>query len=338
MGITFRFLRSRPDSRSRNEPRQARRAPWRRDKGRESVRTEYFPEHAESLVQKVRGAGPFTSERKSEKVFFRSGSLNKAQSGQRRPNAWDYANFKRDSPDHTQFNFGQMAKPENGSSLLAQVSAREKSACHSDSTRKSEVLFERIDSPKTGSAEPRPSSLKNHLKFLDRKMLAAEIGFVYAHELNKLLFSLETVREVFDYLHGHSICRVTLTLGFLILRRTKARLKIRAGDIVHRRNCFGLQRFAEFLETPRYEQVFSKFKRVLRLTRLMEKALRRTRRFQFFVELYRLDKVLVAEASESEFERALALQLSQLTQSKLKAKGHPRKGLSERYRGFSGSE
>ena len=191
--------------------------------------------------------------------------------------------------------------------------------CRSDSTRDSEGVFQRVDSPQLDQAGvATPDSL---VAYLDKLSVADEAVFRYAHELNKTLFALRVARSVFDYLHGHRICRGLLTLGYLTLCKARLTLKQRLSDIAQRINCFGLQKFAVFLKSPHYERMRGKFQKTAAQARTMQKRVRATRRFDFFVRLWKLDQACVAQASIIKLNSLLNGQLTKLLKSAQQNRG-----------------
>lgn len=166
------------------------------------------------------------------------------------------------------------------------------------------------------------------MTLFDQSCLIQEVFFRYSHETNKILFWLNTVRQIFDFLFRKKICKAMLVFGCLILMKAKSRCKLLIQSLVRRENKYKLGRFCEFLESPKYEAAIAKFKLLLSHTRTMEASVRKVKRFFFFIKYYHLDEILGGSLSDSEFQKIVGSQLLGTIKERLKktsAKSRSRK-------------
>lgn len=162
------------------------------------------------------------------------------------------------------------------------------------------------------------SSLTNSkfLQLFDPENLIFEIFFRYSHEVNKILFWLNTVRQIFNYLFKNKMCKSLVVFGVLILQKAKARTKFLYKGLVRRENKYQMIRFKEFLESKKYEEILVKLKVLNNQCGAMEKQLKQSSRLSFFVKKYQLDRVMRGEIGDKEYQKVMTSQLQGLLMEK----------------------
>ena len=109
-----------------------------------------------------------------------------------------------------------------------------------------------------------------------------------------------------------------LVFACLILIKAKSRAKFMIQGLVQRENKYKVVRFAEFVESPKYEAVITKFKKALNQIRKMESSLKKVKRFYFFIKYYHLEEIFKGSISDSEFQRIISSQLLGTIKEKMK--------------------
>ena len=156
------------------------------------------------------------------------------------------------------------------------------------------------------------------MKYLDSSSSSKEIFFFYSHELNKILFCLKTVRQIFNFLHQNKICKTMLIFACSILIKAKTDAKKLFQSLIKRENKFKLPRFSEFLESGYYESILTKFKKVTNQARKMISKISDVRRFIFFIQLHKLESIFSQPRRDSEFQKIINSKLIQIIKEKLK--------------------
>lgn len=156
------------------------------------------------------------------------------------------------------------------------------------------------------------------MALFSKNLLIQEIFFRYSHEMNKVLFWLNTVRQIFDYLFQNKICKAFVVFGCFILVKAKYRCKSFVQSLVRRENKYKLTRFCEFLESSKYEATIAKFKMILGYVRTMEANIKKNKRFNFFIKYYHLEEIFSGKISESEFQKIISLQLTGIISEKIR--------------------
>ena len=169
------------------------------------------------------------------------------------------------------------------------------------------------------------------MNLFDKQSVIEEIFFRYSHEVNKIIFWLGTVRQIFNYLHQNKICKALLIFACLILERAKSRNKLLIQSLIQRENKYNLTRFPEFLESKKYELAIARLKTSLRQVRVMERSLQKIRRFHFFIKYYHLEKISKGGISNKEFQKIINSQLLGMIKEKLRKRKMNKKNHSLRY-------
>lgn len=323
---------------------------------RETVHTEYFmteekPEPSQTAFNK---RIPSTSKRKSEKLHYRTGSLHKNPFSKQSAKDRSFRLNLRGGHDHTakniKFDFEKIfqknlkqTRRNNGpkSSRTGPVSAKMiKDNCDESftiptmtdisspgnaSSAKFDALFEKKDSRVSDRTNESQISRSQIMALLDNRGLIQEVFFRYSHELNKVIFWLDTARQIFDYLHQNKICKAMLVFACLNLIKAKSRCKLLIQSLVTRENRYKLGRFAEFLESPKHEAIILKFRGALAMARKMEKTLRGIRRFFFFIKYYHLEEIFQGNITDSEYQKIISSQLLGMIKEKIKKSKRNRK-------------
>lgn len=318
---------------------------------RETVHTEYYM--TENQPETIRNPAdkriPSTSKRKSEKFHFRTGSLHKNPLSQKmsreRSFQFELHGGKTRVPlsKHVKFDFKkifykdfkqtrhankpQSTRTETASTRLGKDSCANSfsiptltdvSSPGNSSPTKFEALFEKKDSRVSERTNESQISRSQLMSLLDKRGLVQEIFFRYSHEFNKVIFWLDTARQIFDYLHQHKICKAMLVFACLNLVKAKSRCKLMIQSLVRRENKYKLARFVEFLESPKHEAIIAKFRSALGMARKMEKTLRNIRRFYFFIKYYHLEEIFQGNISDAEYQKIMSKQLLGMIREKIK--------------------
>ena len=147
------------------------------------------------------------------------------------------------------------------------------------------------------------------MKLFDHVNLVHEVFYRYSHEINKILFWMQTIKQIFDFLFESKICKAVLIFGCFLLIKAKIRIKFLYNSLVKRKNKYKMIRFDEFLESSKYEEVLVKFRNLASMVSHMEKSLAREERFLYFIKLYKLEKVLKGKINDEEYQRVMNSQL-----------------------------
>lgn len=183
-----------------------------------------------------------------------------------------------------------------------------------------EFLFEQIDSQKIDHSNESLLTTSNIMRYLDTSSISKEIFYFYSHELNKILFCLKTVRQIFNYLHQNKMCKIMLIFACYILMKAKTEAKKLFQSLVKRKNKFKLPRFSEFLESSSFDLILSKFKKVTNQARKMISKISDVRRFIFFIQTHRLELIFSKPLKDSDFQKILNSRLLQIITEKFKNK------------------
>jgi hypothetical protein len=178
-----------------------------------------------------------------------------------------------------------------------------------------DLIFERVESCNSNESKMK---IQNIILYFDRTFLAKEIFYIYSHEINKMIFSLKTVQEIFNFLFKNKISKALLIFGFLILKQTKIKSKKFLENLINRNNQFKLPRFSEFLESSNYENILRKFKNVTNQCRKMEHSIKKTRKFNFFIKSYELEVIFTHEILHLEFKKIINSQIYNVISDQLK--------------------
>jgi hypothetical protein len=147
------------------------------------------------------------------------------------------------------------------------------------------------------------------MKLFDHVNLIHEIFYRYSHEINKILFWLQTIKQIFDFLYESKICKAVLIFGCFLLIKAKIRIKFLYNSLVKRKNKYKMIRFDEFLESSKYEEILIKFRKLASMVSQMEKNLANEERFLYFIKSYKLEKVLKGKINDVEYQRVMNSQL-----------------------------
>ena len=161
-------------------------------------------------------------------------------------------------------------------------------------------------------------TIQNIILYFDKSFLSQEIYYIYSHEVNKILFCLNTVKKIFDFLFKNKISKALLIFGFLILKTTKIKSKSLFQNLLNRKNQFKLPRFSEFLESSNYENILRTFKNVTNKCRTMERAIQKIKRFHFFITSYELEVIFTHEILNREFKQIMNSQIYNVISEQLK--------------------
>lgn len=181
-------------------------------------------------------------------------------------------------------------------------------------------IFERVQSEKIHSSNESVMTNSNILSYLDSSLLSQEIFFRYSHEANKIFFCLETIRKTCDFLHKNQISKSLLFFICIFLVKTKHICKSLVKSLVNRENIFKINRFNVFLKSHQYEKIIWKLKKVLNKVRIMEKKLKSTHRFSYFMQDYKLNKYFGIDYKETEYKKMINVQLLYIIREKIFAK------------------
>ena len=119
------------------------------------------------------------------------------------------------------------------------------------------------------------------MKIFDKCNLVHEIFYRYCHEINKILFWLQTIQQIFDFLFKAKICKAVLIFGCFLLIKAKIRVKFLYSSLVKRKNKYKMIRFNEFLESSKYEETLIKFRALATNISIMEARLAGEERFLY---------------------------------------------------------
>ena len=155
------------------------------------------------------------------------------------------------------------------------------------------------------------------MKLFDEQNLIYEIFYRYCHEMNKILFWLQTIKQIFDFLYKEKICKAVLIFGCFLLIKAKIRIKFLYSSLVKRKNKYKMIRYNEFLESSKYEETLVKFKILANNISKMEKIIMHEERFTYFIKLYKLEKVLKGRINDEEYQRVLNSQLQGIINDKV---------------------
>ena len=155
------------------------------------------------------------------------------------------------------------------------------------------------------------------MKLFDRQNLVHEVFYRYSHEINKILFWLQTIRQIFDFLYESKICKAILIFGCFLLIKAKIRVKFLYSSLIKRKNKYKMIRFNEFLESCKYEEILVKFRQLATNITTMESSLANEERFLYFIKQYKLEKVLKGKISDEEYQRVMNSQLSGIINDKV---------------------
>lgn len=195
---------------------------------------------------------------------------------------------------------------------------------HSKNLTKTFLEFSKESSSSQISKQTLNQDINNSLYFinqvvglLDPKSQAEEIHFRYSHDLNKLFYSLKTIRRCFTYLHQFKINKAVMVFGCLLLTRMKSQVNEMEESFLKKENKYRYFRFKEFCQSYWYTSILRQLRRIRDLCTSMENAIRLSYRFVCFVKQYNLDKILKSGVSEEEFERIMGSQLRGLIEEKI---------------------
>ena len=155
------------------------------------------------------------------------------------------------------------------------------------------------------------------MKLFNNQSLVFEIYYRYCHEVNKIMFWLKTIRQIFNFLYESKICKAVLIFGCFLLIKSKIRVKFMYNSLIKRKNKYKLIRFDEFLESKKYEETLIRFRTLASHIASMENSLANEQRFLYFIKLYKLEKVLKGKINDEEYTRVMNSQLIGIIKDKV---------------------